>query len=850
LENLFALHKESIKKIIVSGLLLILATSFLHSQAVVLGANPVVGDQDWAMFRHDLSHSGTSPSTGPNTNNTLWTFTPGGGVNLRFSSSPAITNGQVYIGANDNNLYCLNSTTGEYIWKYTVGTWDSSPAVDEGRLYIAGDKFYCLNSSTGRQIWNYSVPASVNSGPSPAVADGLVYIGSWSNTLYCLNSTTGASVWNFTTGTDVHSCPAIVNGKVYVGSDKIYCLNSTTGIKIWSYSTGNNIDSSPSVIDDKVYVEDFSGKVHCVSASSGVLIWTFAMLGGGNFESSPAVVGDKVFAASVGGTVYCLDSSSGAKIWNYTTNSNIRSSPCVADDKVFIGSDNIYCLNSTTGTKIWSYYSGSSVDSSPAVVDGKVYVGAGAKVYCFGPPVSHPPRGPEKWAVIVGVSKYEHDSNLTYCDDDARSIYNLLTPTWGADHLKLLIDTNATKTAISSAICNWLPYRVNPDDTVLIFFSGHGAYGTDVAPIDEADNLDEYIIPTDHISGSTTNAIRDDELNTWLNVSGATKIVTILDACNSGGFIGNVTGQDLSFDGRVILTACAENETSIETSALGHGLFSYYVIVALNNLQIADYNTDHEVSAEEIFAYADSRVLSYQGSSQHPAMYDGYAGELSLMSYTPTVQYSLEVISVRVAVPSVGSHTYNEGTSVTCSVSSPVTVGDTVWTCTGWTGTGSVTSSGISTSTTFTITQSSSITWNWQSTPVVTPSPTPSPTPTETPTPTPTPTPSPTPSPSPTPTITPTPTPTVTPTPTPTPTPAPTNPPAATPVPTPKPLTSPTSSPTPAALPSTSPSPTTFATSTPQPVSTGFAPEYVFAIVVLVVAAVVVLSVFLLRKKK
>jgi hypothetical protein len=69
--------------------------------------------------------------------------------------------------------------------------------------------------------------------------------------------------------------------------------------------------------------------------------------------------------------------------------------------------------------------------------------------------------------------------------------------------------------------------------------------------------------------------------------------------------------------------------------------------------------------------------------------------------------------------PSNGQHTYNDGSSVTCSVSSPVTEGSTIWNCTGWSGTGSVPSSGSVTSVTFTIYQTSSITWNWIVTPPV-----------------------------------------------------------------------------------------------------------------------------------
>jgi M6 family metalloprotease-like protein len=81
---------------------------------------------------------------------------------------------------------------------------------------------------------------------------------------------------------------------------------------------------------------------------------------------------------------------------------------------------------------------------------------------------------------------------------------------------------------------------------------------------------------------------------------------------------------------------------------------------------------------------------------------------------TPT--YTLTVTSAHDSpIPSNGPHTYNHGDPVTCSVTSPVVEGDTLWTCTGWTGTGSVSPpTGSGTVVSFTITQDSSIIWHWQ----------------------------------------------------------------------------------------------------------------------------------------
>ena len=53
---------------------------------------------------------------------------------------------------------------------------------------------------------------------SPAVANGVVYVGSNDGNVYALNASTGAMLWSYTTGGGVYSSPAVANGVVYVGS--------------------------------------------------------------------------------------------------------------------------------------------------------------------------------------------------------------------------------------------------------------------------------------------------------------------------------------------------------------------------------------------------------------------------------------------------------------------------------------------------------------------------------------------------------------------------------------------------------------------------------------------------------
>jgi len=238
--------------------------------------------------------------------------------------------------------------------------------------------------STAAPLWNYTTGYLVLS--SPAVVDGRVFIGSADNRTCALDQSTGAKIWEYTTGNPVLSSPAVVDGRVFIGSidNKIYALNQATGAKIWEYTTGGWVYSSPAVADGKVFVGSADKKVYALDQATGAKIWEYTT--GSSVLSSPAVADGKVFIGSYDYKVYALDQSTGTKIWEYATGGWVYSSPAVADGKVFVGSADkkVYALDQATGAKIWEYTTGNSVASSPAVAYGKVFVGsADKKVYAL-----------------------------------------------------------------------------------------------------------------------------------------------------------------------------------------------------------------------------------------------------------------------------------------------------------------------------------------------------------------------------------------------------------------------------------------------------------------------------------
>jgi outer membrane protein assembly factor BamB len=77
-----------------------------------------------------------------------------------------------------------------------------------------------------KQRWAFRTGGSVFS--TPAVADGVVYVGSDDNHLYAVDAVTGKKRWAFRTGSGVESSPAVVGGVVYVGSkdSMLYALQT------------------------------------------------------------------------------------------------------------------------------------------------------------------------------------------------------------------------------------------------------------------------------------------------------------------------------------------------------------------------------------------------------------------------------------------------------------------------------------------------------------------------------------------------------------------------------------------------------------------------------------------------
>jgi hypothetical protein len=194
---------------------------------------------------------------------------------------------------------------------------------------------------------------------------------------------------------------------------------------------------------------------------------------------------------------------------------------------------------------------------------------------------------------------------------------------------------------------------------------------------------------------------------------------------------------------------------TVTQSGIGSDYTDTLVTVNGNTYGASGFSTWANANAIYTFSYTSQAVVS-NTTTQY--LITGVTGNTSAISVnvaapvTVTANYKAQyylAVNSQYDSPSPTSGWYDNNTGITAFVSSPASG----FICSGWSGTGSVPTSGSSSATTFAITAPSTITWNWASPATPTPSPTPTPTPTPSHTATPTASPSPTTHPTTTPTV-------------------------------------------------------------------------------------------------
>lgn len=267
------------------------------------------------------------------------------------------------------------------------------------------------------------------------------------------------------------------------------------------------------------------------------------------------------------------------------------------------------------------------------------------------------PTPPDRYALVYGVSAYEDHSsisNLNYTDDDARAVAEMLYNKGFNVYLRINDGTGiysyaddvapATKQQFSDDMALFAS-GLSDSSLLLIYFSGHGAQGLEPASGDEdqfSEPLDEFIVfyPEDGQS-QQEYVMSDTAFYTYLRQASSNKRVVMIDACNSGGFIGmeydysSIPGEysssnprsdgilkstlsaffeprtgDIPSSEAIVITAAGESEVSWE--AFGHGFLTFGF---LYSAAYGDYDNNNYIDTGEVYRYTRSYIETHWNSN-------------------------------------------------------------------------------------------------------------------------------------------------------------------------------------------------------------------------------------------
>jgi hypothetical protein len=183
------------------------------------------------------------------------------------------------------------------------------------------------------------------------------------------------------------------------------------------------------------------------------------------------------------------------------------------------------------------------------------------------------------YALIIGVGSYRFAPhlNVPITVADAEAVAAVLRDprfcSYPADQVTLLADGNATREGILAALAD-LAQRTTPDDTVLLFYSGHGEYSADGGYY-----LTTHDTRFDQGGGVTGTALSQVDLIDALRKIKGQRVLVLVNACHAGelspilgagqpAVVGQPFPQQTAAallatgSGRIIITACREQQVS------------------------------------------------------------------------------------------------------------------------------------------------------------------------------------------------------------------------------------------------------------------------------------------------
>jgi len=298
--------------------------------------------------------------------------------------------------ANTGHAPDAGPPSGELSWEYeTDGLINASPAVVDGVVYVGSNdsNMRALDARGGGELWSFEAGDRILS--SPWVTDELVVFGSDDSNLYGVgrggeDAEGGGEAWRYSARGPIRAGAkaATVDGRDIVAfgearyrseTDMTKGITATDlrGNEVWWFETRGELGAAPALAEGNAYAVRPDGFLYSVDAATAEQDWVHRPDGDLRAAPSVSVRDGRVFYGDTEGNVRALRTGGDETVWSYDAGSSVRSSPSFSEDAVYFGDESgtLHAV-SMDGEGLWTFDTGDSIRTSPAVGDGYVAFGS------------------------------------------------------------------------------------------------------------------------------------------------------------------------------------------------------------------------------------------------------------------------------------------------------------------------------------------------------------------------------------------------------------------------------------------------------------------------------------------
>ncbi|MDO8735761.1 MAG: caspase family protein [Thermoleophilia bacterium] len=229
----------------------------------------------------------------------------------------------------------------------------------------------------------------------------------------------------------------------------------------------------------------------------------------------------------------------------------------------------------------------------------------------------------KKFAIVIGIVYDNYElGEISYADQDAGSMYRLLTERFGfpRENVILLQNAQANRKNILDAF-GWLADNpdIDEESDVVVFYSGHGLRTAPDAGLNLPGVPEAYaLVPFDFMNFDYKKGqglFWDAELAAYLDGIDAGRMWINIDSCFAGGFNRpGITGAN-----RIVTMSSRSNELSSEIPEAQRGAMMQYMV---------EQGVARGLTIEQ--AYTQAVPWAFLRYGQNPLIADNYPGNMDL----------------------------------------------------------------------------------------------------------------------------------------------------------------------------------------------------------------------------